>query len=78
MTVQTGCGQYCSYCVVPYARGKEVNRSFQDILQEIRELAQNGCVEITLLGQIINNYATLDGNFAKLLREINKIDGIQR
>ena len=46
--------------------------------KKVRELAQNGCVEITLLGQIINNYATLDGDFAKLLREINKIDGIQR
>ncbi len=74
VTIQTGCGQYCSYCVVPYARGKEINRPFQDILQEVSDLAQNGCVEITLLGQIVNKYP----DFAKLLHEINKIDGIQR
>lgn len=74
VTIQTGCEQYCSYCVVPYARGKEINRPFQDILREVRELAQNGCVEVTLLGQIVNKYP----DFAKLLQEINKIGGIQR
>ncbi len=90
VTIQTGCDQYCTYCVVPYARGREVNRSVKDILEEIRDLAQDGCVEVTLLGQIVNNYVASDpenfsknnpykkSDFAKLLWEVNQIEGIKR
>ena len=90
VTIQTGCEQYCTYCVVPYARGREVNRSVKDILAEIKDLAQKGCVEVTLLGQIVNNYIAPDlenfsknnpykkSDFAKLLWEVNQIDGIKR
>ena len=56
VTIQTGCEQYCTYCVVPYARGAEINRPVKDILGEIEDLARNGCVEVTLLGQIVNNF----------------------
>ncbi len=74
VTIQTGCDEYCTYCVVPYARGPMIDRPMKEILGEIEELAKNGCVEVTLLGQIVNKYK----DFAKLLQEINKIDGIKR
>ncbi len=90
VTIQTGCNHFCTYCVVPFSRGLEVNRSLQTILTEVRDLAVGGCLEITLLGQIVNHYQAPDpehfslGNsyqkndFAKLLWEINAILGIQR
>ena len=90
VTIQTGCEQFCTYCVVPYARGPEINRPVKDILEEIKDLAQNGCVEVTLLGQIVNNYIAPDpknfsknnpyqkNDFAKLLWEVNQVDGIKR
>jgi len=91
VTIQTGCEEYCTYCVVPYARGKIKNRPLKDILDEAKKLAAAGCVEITLLGQIVNAWKAPDsmssplegearrGNsFAALLREINQIPGIRR
>jgi len=79
--IMRGCSNFCSYCVVPYARGPEVSRSPDDILDEITELANNRFVEITLLGQNVNSYGLdLSENkisFAKLLRKINEIDGIR-
>ncbi|MBI2989964.1 MAG: MiaB/RimO family radical SAM methylthiotransferase [Candidatus Magasanikbacteria bacterium] len=90
VTIQTGCNHFCTYCVVPFSRGLEQNRSLRDILDEIRELADKGCLEITLLGQIVNHYIAPDprhfssanpysrNDFAKLLWEINQIPGIDR
>jgi len=89
--IQTGCNQFCTYCVVPYARGPEVNRSFSEIKKEIENFAQNGGKEITLLGQIVDKYEIsneeqkhLSKNnpyktgFARLLYEVNQINGIER
>jgi tRNA-2-methylthio-N6-dimethylallyladenosine synthase len=75
-----GCSNFCSYCVVPHARGAEVSRQPHDIISEIEELAENGCREITLLGQNVNSYGMdlqdSGTTFANLLRRINGIDGI--
>lgn len=75
-----GCNNFCTYCIVPHVRGRERSRAPEDILNEIRKLANEGVVEITLLGQNVNSYGNdLEGNitFPMLLREIEKIDGIE-
>ncbi len=90
VTIQTGCNHFCTYCVVPFARGLERNRSLKQIMDEVHTLAKNGCLEITLLGQIVNHYIAPDpeyfsaknpykeSDFAKLLWELNQIEGIER
>lgn len=66
VTIQTGCEEYCTYCVVPYARGKIKNRPLKDILDEAKKLVAGGCVEITLLGQIVNAWKSGDvDNFSE-------------
>jgi tRNA-2-methylthio-N6-dimethylallyladenosine synthase len=74
-----GCDNFCSYCVVPYTRGREKYRSISSILKEAEELASRGYKEIQLLGQNVNSYRDPDTgiSFAYLLREINNITGIQ-
>ena len=81
VNIMFGCNNFCSYCIVPYVRGRERSRLPEEILNEIRELAADGVVEIMLLGQNVNSYGkTLEEpmTFARLLQEIEKIDGIER
>ncbi|MFR8103998.1 MAG: tRNA (N6-isopentenyl adenosine(37)-C2)-methylthiotransferase MiaB [Clostridia bacterium] len=82
VTIMNGCNNFCTYCIVPYVRGRERSRSPKDILNEIRELAKEGYLEVTLLGQNVNSYKGNgeDGiyHFSDLLRKVNEIDGIQR
>ncbi|WP_024834364.1 tRNA (N6-isopentenyl adenosine(37)-C2)-methylthiotransferase MiaB [Ruminiclostridium josui] len=81
VTVMYGCNNFCSYCIVPYVRGRERSRSLEEIKNEVEKLAADGCKEITLLGQNVNSYGKdLEGDvtFAGLLRELNKIQGIER
>ncbi|RMG22498.1 MAG: tRNA (N6-isopentenyl adenosine(37)-C2)-methylthiotransferase MiaB [Armatimonadetes bacterium] len=80
--IQYGCDKFCTFCIVPTTRGRERSRSTQDILEEIRALAERGTKEITLLGQTVNSYGKnlLEGKvpFAKLLLAIAEIPGIER
>src|SRR3954454_712761 len=83
VSIMEGCSKYCSFCVVPYTRGEEVSRPFDDVVQEIARLAENGVSEVTLLGQNVNAYrgAMHDGaiaDFAELLFHVAEIDTLQR
>ncbi|MGC8862064.1 MAG: tRNA (N6-isopentenyl adenosine(37)-C2)-methylthiotransferase MiaB [Armatimonadota bacterium] len=83
--VMYGCDNYCAYCIVPYVRGPERSRPIDEIAAEIRELAQRGRKEVTLIGQNVNSYTDprhsrsgAPADFAELLRVVNEIDGIER
>lgn len=78
--IMYGCNNFCTYCIVPYVRGRERSRTIREICSEIEGLAQAGCREVTLLGQNVNSYGkgTNEGDFADLLRAVNEIEGIER
>ena len=81
VTIMYGCNNFCTYCIVPYVRGRERSRKSEDILNEVKELVKAGYKEITLLGQNVNSYGKgldEDINFAKLLRMINEVEGLER
>ncbi|WP_409525002.1 tRNA (N6-isopentenyl adenosine(37)-C2)-methylthiotransferase MiaB [Nitrincola sp. MINF-07-Sa-05] len=83
VSIMEGCSKYCTFCVVPYTRGEEVSRPLQDVLNECRELAEQGVREVNLLGQNVNAYRgdTSDGDsadLAELIRYVARIDGIDR
>ncbi|MEK8044927.1 tRNA (N6-isopentenyl adenosine(37)-C2)-methylthiotransferase MiaB [Ideonella margarita] len=84
VSIMEGCSKYCTYCVVPYTRGEEVSRPFEDVLTEVAGLADQGVKEVTLLGQNVNGYRGTMGNtseiadFALLLEYVGEIPGIER
>ncbi len=80
VTIMYGCNNFCSYCIVPYVRGRERSRKPEKILEEIKDLAKKGYKEITLLGQNVNSYKGNEKikNFADLLDEVCKIGGIEK
>lgn len=81
VTIMYGCNNFCSYCIVPYVRGRERSREPENIINEIKDLVSKGYKEITLLGQNVNSYGKglePEINFAELLRRVNKIEGLER
>jgi tRNA-2-methylthio-N6-dimethylallyladenosine synthase len=84
VTIQIGCDNTCAFCIVPSVRGREVSRRMGDVVREVEELARDGVVEITLLGQNVNSYGRDLGagqyrpQFADLLRALDAVDGIER
>ena len=81
VTIMQGCNNFCAYCVVPYLRGPEMSRLPGEIIEEIKQLSDQGIKEITLLGQNVNSYGkTLENglNFATLIKKIGKVSGIER
>lgn len=81
VTIMQGCDNFCSYCIVPYVRGREVSRRSADIIDEIRRAVDSGCKEVTLLGQNVNSYGVKDGavaDFPSLLQAVANISGIER
>lgn len=81
VTIMYGCNNFCTYCIVPYVRGRERSRKPEDIINEIKCLVKEGYKEVTLLGQNVNSYGKgleEEINFAKLLRLVNEIEGLER
>ncbi len=78
LTVQEGCDKFCTFCVVPYTRGAEWSRPADAILTEARNLAEKGVREVTLLGQNVNAYDGIEGGLAALVRQLAKVDGLDR
>ena len=81
VNIMWGCNNFCSYCIVPYVRGRERSRTPEDILDEVKKLAADGVKEVMLLGQNVNSYGKnleTPVSFAELLRMVNEVEGIER
>lgn len=81
VSIMYGCNNFCTYCIVPYVRGRERSRTPEAIINEIKSLVDSGCTEICLLGQNVNSYGKdldIDVDFSDLLRMVNDIDGVER
>lgn len=79
VNITYGCNNFCTYCIVPYTRGREKSRSLDDVISEIRKLADDGVIEVMLLGQNVNSFKDATGSdFSDLIKQVNEIDKIKR
>tara|TARA_B100002051_G_C16745729_1_gene647495 strand:+ start:12200 stop:13558 length:1359 start_codon:yes stop_codon:yes gene_type:complete len=78
ISIMRGCDKFCTFCIVPFTRGRERSRSISSVVNEAKDIVKNGFKEITLLGQNVNSYSTSEGNFPILLDELGKIKEIKR
>ena len=78
ISIMRGCDKFCTFCIVPFTRGRERSRPVQSIVNEAKDAVKNGYVEITLLGQNVNSYTTPDGDFPDLLEQVAKVKGVKR
>ncbi len=78
VTIQRGCDKFCTFCVVPFTRGRERGVAPREVLRQVRDFAERGYKEVVLLGQTVNSYAWEDVTFAELLRAVAQVDGIER
>jgi tRNA-2-methylthio-N6-dimethylallyladenosine synthase len=78
LAVMRGCNNFCSFCVVPYSRGRERSRSPRSVVDEVRRLVDEGCSQVTLLGQNVNSYKWEQNDFADLLSEVSRVEGVKR
>ena len=78
ITIMRGCDKFCTFCIVPFTRGRERSRSINGIVNEVKNAVNNGFSEVTLLGQNVNSYKYKDENFASLLENVAKVSGLKR
>ena len=79
VNITYGCNNFCTYCIVPYTRGREKSRSLEDVVREVKKLVADGAIEVMLLGQNVNSFIDDKGNtFPTLVRAINDIEGLER
>lgn len=78
VAIMRGCNNFCTYCIVPYVRGRERSKSIEHIIKEVEDMVSDGAKEVTLIGQNVNSYLYKGNDFGDLLEEVNKINGLER
>ena len=78
VSIMRGCDKFCTFCIVPFTRGRERSRPINSIVDEVKKAVKDGFVEITLLGQNVNSYIRPNGNFVNLLEKVAQVEGVQR
>ena len=78
ISIMRGCDKFCTFCIVPFTRGRERSRALDNVVKEVKNCVKQGFIEVTLLGQNVNSYRTPEGSFPELLKEVSKVKGLKR